>query len=38
MERIKDFIDRMMEFESGMLNDTEIIEMFSDLIKSEASW
>ena len=38
MGQTKDFIDRMMEFESGMLNDAEIIEMFSDLIKSGASW
>ena len=38
MRQTKDFIDRMMEFESGMLNDAEIIEMFSDLIKSGASW
>lgn len=33
MKRTKDFIDQMMEFESGMLNDKEIIEMFSGMIK-----
>lgn len=35
MRQTKDFIDQMMEFESGMLKDTEIIEMFSELIKND---
>jgi hypothetical protein len=38
MRQTKDFIDQMMEFESGMLNDTEIIELFSDMIKADAVW
>jgi hypothetical protein len=38
MKRTQDFLDLMMEYESGMLSDIETIEMFSDLIKSGASW
>jgi hypothetical protein len=33
MKRTKDFIDQIMEFESGMLSDKETIEMFSNMIK-----
>jgi hypothetical protein len=38
MRQTKDFLDQIMEYESGELNDKGIIEMFSDLIKSGASW
>jgi hypothetical protein len=38
MRQTKDFIDQMMEFESGMLNDTEIIELFSDMVKTGTAW
>jgi hypothetical protein len=38
MERTKDFVDQIMQFESGMLNDKEIIELFSDMVKTDVAW
>jgi hypothetical protein len=38
MERTKCFVDQIMQFESGMLNDTEIIELFSDMVKTDVAW
>lgn len=35
MTRTKDFIDQMMDYESGALNDKETLEMFSFIIKSQ---
>jgi hypothetical protein len=33
MKRAKDFLDQMMEYESGELNDQETLDMFSSIIK-----
>lgn len=38
MKRTKDFIDQIMQFESGILNDKEIIELFSDMVKTNVVW
>lgn len=38
MKRTKDFVDQIMQFESGMLNDKEIIELFSDMVKTNVAW
>ena len=38
MKQTKDFIDQIMDYESGELNDKEIIEMFSDMVKSGNAW
>lgn len=38
MKRTKDFVDQIMQFESGMLNDKEIIELFSDMVKTDVAW
>lgn len=34
MRQTKDFIDQMMDYESGELNDKETLEMFSSIIKT----
>jgi hypothetical protein len=33
MRQTKDFLDQMMEYESGELSDKETLEMFSTLVK-----
>lgn len=33
MRQTKDFIDQMMEYESGELSDKETLDMFSNIIK-----
>lgn len=33
MTRTKDFLDQMMDYESGMLDDKETLQMFSTLTK-----
>ena len=33
MKRTKDFIDQMMEYESGQLSDPETLELFSAIVK-----
>jgi len=38
MRQTKDFLDRIMEYESGELNDKGIIEMFSDMVKDDTVW
>ena len=38
MRQTKDFIDQIMDYESGELNDKEIIEMFSDMVKTGVAW
>jgi hypothetical protein len=38
MRQTKDFVDQIMDYESGELNDKEIIEMFSDMVKSGTAW
>ena len=38
MRQTKDFVDQIMQFESGMLNDKEIIELFSDMVKTDVAW
>jgi hypothetical protein len=38
MKRTKDFLDQIMEYESGELNDKEIIEMFSNMVKTGNVW
>jgi hypothetical protein len=38
MKRTKDFVDQIMQFESGMLNDKEIIELFSEMVKTDVAW
>ena len=38
MSQTKDFLDQIMEYESGELNDKGIIEMFSDMVKDGTVW
>jgi hypothetical protein len=38
MRQTKDFLDQIMEYESGELNDKGIIEMFSDMVKHGTVW
>lgn len=38
MSQTKDFIDQIMDYESGELNDKEIIEMFSNMVKTGSVW
>lgn len=38
MRQTKDFLDQIMEYESGELNDKGIIEMFSDMVKDGTVW
>jgi hypothetical protein len=33
MKRTKDFLDQMMDYEMGLLNDYDTLKMFSGLIK-----
>ena len=33
MRKTKDFIDQMMEYESGELSDQDTLDMFSNIIK-----
>lgn len=38
MQRTKDLVDQIMEYESGMLNDSETLEMFSGMVRSGTAW
>jgi hypothetical protein len=38
MRQTKDFLDQIMEYESGELNDKGIIEMFSGMVKDGTVW
>ena len=38
MRQTKDFLDQIIEYESGELNDKGIIEMFSDMVKDGTVW
>jgi len=38
MERTKDLVDQMMEYECFMLNDSETLNMFAEMIKSGMVW
>lgn len=38
MRQSKDFLDQIMEYEFGELNDKEIIEMFSEMIQDGTVW
>ena len=38
MRQTKDFLDQIMDYESGELNEKETIEMFSDMVKSGVAW
>ena len=38
MKRTKDFVDQIMQFESSMLNDKEVMELFSDMVKTDVAW
>ena len=38
MKQTKDFLDQIMDYESGELNDKEIIEMFSEMVKNGVAW
>jgi len=38
MERTKDLVDQMMEYECFMLNDSETLNMFAEMIKSGMAW
>ena len=38
MRQSKDFLDQIMEYEFGELNDKEIIEMFSKMIQDGTVW
>ena len=38
MQRTKDLVDQIMEYESGMLSDPETLEMFSEMVRSGAAW
>jgi len=38
MRQTKDFLDQIMEYESGKLNDKGIIEMFSNMVKDGTVW
>ena len=33
MRQSKDFLDQIIEYESGELNDKEVIEMFAEMIQ-----
>ena len=38
MRQSKDFLDQIIEYESGELNDKEIIEMFAEMIQDGTVW
>jgi hypothetical protein len=38
MERTKELVDQMMEYECFMLNDSETLDMFAEMIKSGMAW
>jgi len=38
MKQTKDFLDQIMEYESGELNDKGIIEMYSEMVKTGVAW
>ena len=38
MKQTKDFLDQIMDYESGELNDKETIEMFSEMVKNGVAW
>lgn len=38
MQRTKDLVDQIMEYESGMLSDPETLEMFSEMVRSGTAW
>jgi hypothetical protein len=38
MERTKDLVDQMMEYECFILNDSETLNMFAEMIKSGMAW
>jgi hypothetical protein len=38
MERTKGFLDQIIDYECGMLNDQEALQMFSDMIKTGMVW
>jgi hypothetical protein len=35
---MKDIIDRLIDYESGLLSDGEVIALFQDLIDSRLAW
>ena len=38
MKQTKDFLDQIMDYESGKLNDREVIEMIADMVKTGTAW
>lgn len=38
MQRTKDLVDQIMEYEMGMLSDPETLEMFSEMVRSGTAW
>ncbi len=38
MKQTKDFLDQIMEYESGELSDKGIIEMYSEMVKTGVAW
>jgi hypothetical protein len=38
MRQTKDFLDQMMDYEMGLLNDYDTLEMFSGLVESGTVW
>jgi hypothetical protein len=38
MRQSKDFLDQIIEYESGELNDKEVIEMFAEMIQDGTVW
>jgi hypothetical protein len=38
MRQTKDFLDQMMDYEMGLLNDYDTLEMFSGLVESGTAW
>ena len=35
---LKDLVDKIIAYESGELNDNEVLELFSELVKSGQAW
>jgi hypothetical protein len=38
MRQTKDFLDQMMDYEMGLLNDYDTLKMFSGLVESGTVW
>ena len=38
MRQTKDFLDQIMDYESGELNEKETIEMFAYMVKTGTAW